>query len=169
MLDLLHFWLRLLHFWFVKFLVWFVTNVTFLIKFATFLVCYIFGLVCYKCGHWPPSSPPLPPYISMPHRLSAREESQKKHSKTVQFISNSFLCKKSIRKQTNSFPIHFFALGIWNHLRSDSWFYNTLFLNSTKCVLMSNTITFIGPQYFKLYFLILLTFSCSNCEKFDML
>ena len=113
---MLHFWLSLLHFWFVTFLVWFVTNVA--------------------IGRLPHPRSPLISRCPIVYLL------EKKAKRSIRKQSNSFLCKKSIRKQSNSFPIHFFALGIRNHLRSDCWVYNTLFLNSTKCVLMANTITF---------------------------
>ena len=52
-------------------------------------------------GHCPFPHPPLrSPYTPMPHRLSSRAH-------------------KKPQKQTNSFPIDFLPLEIWNHLRWD--------------------------------------------------
>ena len=66
--------------------------------------CFTFISFFFFSFYWwplPLSSPPLrSPYTPMPHRLSSR-------------------ARKKPQKQTNSFPIDFFPLEIWNHLRWD--------------------------------------------------
>ena len=86
------------------------------ISYFSDLVCYksyIFGLVCFISGllhfwfgllqMWPLAAfltRALPLYLDAPSFICPRR-SQKKHSKTDQFISNSFLCKEKHLKTDN--------------------------------------------------------------------
>ena len=130
LLQILHFWSSLLHFWFVTFLVWFVTNVA--------------------IGRLPhPRSPLIPrcPIVYLPEKKP--KEAFENRPIHFQFISLQ-------RKAFENRPIHFqfiSLLGGFETICGQIAASVTLFLNSTKCVLIANTISFkinIWPQFFKL-------------------